>query len=90
MWEITILIAFIIYIVSVVVFIDELIKESRSWEETLSSKASILFFGIVSLIPIMNTVIAVKSYRYRINEEKENQQWESFTEENKRNSNELN
>ena len=70
MWEITIALAIIIYVASVIVFINELVKEANGWEDTLWSKWSILFFGLASIIPLLNTVVAIKAYKFRKKEER--------------------
>tara|TARA_R110000796_G_scaffold123556_1_gene237886 strand:- start:440 stop:655 length:216 start_codon:yes stop_codon:yes gene_type:complete len=70
MWEITIAILVFIYAISVVLFIYELTRESSEWEETKWFRIAILFYMLISVIPLFNTVIAFKAYKYRKKEEK--------------------
>tara|TARA_R110000824_G_scaffold194538_1_gene377199 strand:- start:447 stop:662 length:216 start_codon:yes stop_codon:yes gene_type:complete len=70
MWEITIAILVFIYATSVVLFIYELTRESSEWEETKWFRIAIFFYMLISVIPLFNTVIAFKAYKYRKKEEK--------------------
>ena len=97
MWESTIFAALFIcifavlltYILSIVTFMSELMKEARTWEDTLWSKGSMFFLILVGLVPIVNTVLAIKACIFRAKEEKLSNTLYKHEEEVK-NDNELN
>tara|TARA_R110000737_G_scaffold331125_1_gene347219 strand:- start:4 stop:273 length:270 start_codon:yes stop_codon:yes gene_type:complete len=89
MLELTVFALFFIYMLSTITFMSELLKESRTWENTPWSKGSMLILILVGFVPMINTVLAVKAYAFRIKEEKLSETFYRH-EEKVKNDNELN
>ena len=54
-----------LYIASFVVFMSELRKEMKEFDEDFSSFPYKVFLAVISLTPIVNTIIAIWAYRER-------------------------
>jgi hypothetical protein len=60
----------VLYIVSFGLFMSELRKEMKEFDEDFSSFPYKVFLAVISLTPIVNTIIAIWAYRERKQSEK--------------------